>query len=107
MTPDQPIMPLPVRLGKQDYALCELEGAPSLVISKNKAPSLEKELIMEEYLTAPVEKGQQAGVLRVTAAGETVAEIPVVVSDGVERLSLWGLTGRMLQACAMRRAPAA
>lgn len=107
VTPDQPIMPLPVRLGKQDYALCELEGSPELVIEKSKVSSLEKELEMEEFLTAPVEKGRQAGLLRVTAGGETLAEIPVVVSGGVDRLSLWGLAERMLSACAMRRAPAA
>ena len=104
ITPDQPIMPIPVKLGKQDYALCELEGTTSLVLEKSKAGALEKQLILEESLTAPVEKGSQAGLLRVTAAGELVVEVPVVVSEGVEKLSLWGLTQRMLSACAMRRA---
>lgn len=104
ITPDQPIMPIPVKLGKQDYALCELEGTASLVLEKSKAGALEKQLILEESLTAPVEKGSQAGLLRVTAAGELVVEVPVVVSEGVEKLSLWGLTQRMLSACAMRRA---
>ena len=49
---------------------------------------VERELVLEESLQAPVAPGQQAGVLRYTLDGKTLGEIPVVTAAGVEKAGI-------------------
>ena len=102
ITPDQPIMPVPVLLGKQPYVLCELENTEPLVLQKGQVAALEKDLVMAEALHAPVEQWQQVGTLHLTVNGEEVASVPVVTSEAVEKKSLGGLFCELLRGCCMR-----
>ena len=44
--------------------------------------------MLEESLTAPVEQGQQAGVLRYTLDGKTLGELPVTTAKAVEKAGI-------------------
>ena len=46
---------------------------------------VERELILEETLQAPVEQGAKAGILRYSLNGQVLGELPVVTAAAVER----------------------
>ena len=49
---------------------------------------VERRLELREGLTAPVEKGQQAGVLRYTLDGKELGTRPVVAARAVEKAGI-------------------
>ena len=51
-----------------------------------------------ERLEAPVRQGDSLGTLTVKRQGETVAEVPILAAETVERISWKALTLRLLQA---------
>lgn len=70
--------------GKEIRALASVElGA---VIPKNRPDCLEKRIIIERDLTAPVYKGQQVGRITVMVKGEPVGSIDLVADHAVEKL---------------------
>ena len=46
--------------------------------------AIEKQLVLEEFLTAPVEQGQPAGFLTYTLNGRTLGQVPIVTAGNVE-----------------------
>ena len=84
--PQEPIPPLPVRLGRTPYVQPVAEGAGRLLVTKAQAGDITRELTLPEELTAPVEPGQRIGTLTVKSGGETLGTFPVVSPDGAERL---------------------
>ena len=103
ITADQPIMPVKVLLGKQEYVLCQLEERPPLVLKKELVSTLEKELVMAPSLSAPVKKGARAGLLTIRSQGEEIARIPVVTAEKVAKKSPAGLFLELFTVCAMER----
>jgi len=87
ITPETVLPPIPVRLGAREAVQPVLGEGSALLLSKNVAGKLEQEISLDEELTAPVEKGQQVGQLRISAEGEEVAVIPLVAGEGAARLS--------------------
>ena len=43
-------------------------------------------MLLPESLKAPIQAGEELGQLLVTSGGETVAAIPIVAGEAVERL---------------------
>ncbi|WP_458862400.1 D-alanyl-D-alanine carboxypeptidase family protein [Acidaminobacterium chupaoyuni] len=101
ITPDQPLMPIPVLLGSHSKVSCMLGQNEPLILKKEKVAALEKELTMQQKLKAPVQAGQQVGVLRLTVEGEEVASIPVVAAETVEALRVPQIFWKILKICAM------
>ena len=64
----------------------ELAGG-RLLIEKSAAGSLTYDIELPEAVTAPVVRGQQLGVMRVSRGGEVISEIPLTASCDVGRLS--------------------
>ena len=102
-TPDQPIMPVRVLLGKEDQVLCRLEDRPPLTVRKEQAAELEKELLMLPSLPAPVKEGERAGMLVIRSQGEEIARIPVVTGGKVKKKSPAGLFFQLFTVCTMGR----
>ncbi len=103
ITADQPIMPVKVLLGKQEYVLCQLEERPPLVLKKELVSTLEKELVMAPSLSAPVKAGARAGLLTIRSQGEEIARIPVVTAEKVAKKSPAGLFLELFTVCVMER----
>lgn len=66
-------------------------GDCSLLMEKTKNGEVTEELVMQENLTAPVEKGQEIGKIKFTLGGETVGEVPVVAAEEVAKKGIGGI----------------
>lgn len=97
LTADQPLLPLPVTMGKTEWVSLELARQQPMVLEKRLLSGLEKTLELPELLDAPVEQGQEVGALVVRCEGEELCRIPVLASEGAERLGLWDLFRGVLQ----------
>ena len=95
------MVPVPVKLGKAPSVAPRLGEEGQLLIDKAMKASITTEYAMEESLTAPVSKGQRLGTLTVKAGEQTLAEIPLVAADSVERLTWWELFVMVLKRIAM------
>ena len=85
--PEEPLAPIPVRLGTAAAVPVELAGEDSLLVARDKMGAMEIRTQLETELSAPVEKGEQVGTLTVTSGGEVLARLPLVAAETVERLS--------------------
>ena len=92
---------IPVRLGTADAVAPVLQQSAPILIDKAVQAQVSKAVTLEPELTAPVAAGQQVGTMTVTAGDKTLAVIPIVASETVDRLTLWQLTVRLLRRLCM------
>ena len=92
---------VPVVLGKQDWVQPQAQGAGTILIDKALASAVVCQTELCESVRAPVEKGQELGTLRVTANGNTLAQIPLVSPQEIEALGFWDIMGRMMKRVCM------
>ncbi len=102
LTPDAPIMPVPVDLGMQSHVKCDLAVSEPGIYEKAKLKTLEKQITMLEQLKAPVEMGQVVGQLTIRAGDEIIASVPIITQHVVERMSLLDIFTAMLRIAVMR-----
>ena len=94
---------VPVTLGTSDAVKLVPEGAAGLLIDKAMKNSITTEISTEESVSAPVAKGQKLGTM-IVKSGETVlAQIPLVASEDVPRLTWWDLFLQVLKQTAMAK----
>ena len=71
-----------------------LLGLPASTVFRlpaGEGARLKSEVVRNEPLVAPLQKGQALGTLKVTtAAGATVAEVPLTVLETVEEAGIFG-----------------
>jgi len=99
---DRPLLPLPVDMGKQDTVALELGESLPRVLPRADLSRLEKTLELPQRLTAPIEPGQQVGDLVVRLEGKEVCRVPVLATEGVQRLGIWDVFA-MFFACLCAR----
>lgn len=87
VAPEEPLSPIPVRLGTAASVTVEMNGEEKLLVTRDKMGAMEVQTQLETELVAPVEKGQQVGTLTVTSGEEILAQLPLVAGETVERLS--------------------
>lgn len=86
-TPEGLLPAIPVRLGQSETVQPILEESVRLLLKKEEVSSVQTELVLEEELEAPVNKGDQVGTF-VVYVGETEAgSYPVIAGQTVERRS--------------------
>ena len=95
--PEQPLRPVPVTLGRADTVQPVLESETPVLLQKSLLPSVTQTIELCDGLEAPVEAGQVLGRLCLTAEGETLAEIPILAADGVERLGFGDIFVKFLK----------
>ena len=94
---------VPVTLGTSDAVNLVPEEAAGLLIDKAMKNSITTEISTEESVSAPVAKGQKLGTM-IVKSGETVlAQIPLVASEDVPRLTWWDLFLQVLKQTAMAK----
>lgn len=80
-----PLPPMEVKNGVEESVPLAYEGTFSyLSMDGEDLGGIEKELSLEEFLTAPVKQGDPAGVLSYTLNGRTLGQVPVVAAGNVE-----------------------
>lgn len=95
--PDEALPTIPVTMGKKDSVQPVFSSQNKLLLEKTKVSGVEKALELDESVAAPVSEGQQLGKLTVTADGETIAAIPLVAAEAVERLTYWDIVQKVLK----------
>lgn len=99
--PPETLTPIPVRLGTKDALTPALQQSAPILIDKALQAQVTKTVTLEPELEAPVEAGQRVGTMTVTAGDKTLAEIPVVASESIDRLTLWQLATQLLRRLCM------
>ena len=92
---------VPVRLGSADTVEVRLSTSDGLLVEKARKSTLTTEITLEEIVTAPVAQGQQLGTLTLRSGEETLAEIPLVATADIPRLTYGQIFGKVLKKAAM------
>ena len=94
---------VPVKLGKSTVAVPRLGDSEGLLIDKAQKNTITTEVTLEGSLTAPVSQGQRLGTMAVKSGEQVLAEIPLVASESIERLSWGDIFIKVLQRAAMAK----
>ncbi len=103
VSPDTSEAQVAVKLGKAEFAKAVPGEIPQFLIDKAQRNSVTTELTMEETVTAPVSQGQRLGTLTVRVGEHTLAQIPMVAQEPVERLNWVDLFLKALKHTAMAK----
>ena len=97
VTPDEVLPPVPVMLGVRGTVQPVLTSENALLVEKTLANGLTKEVALAESVAAPVYAGDALGQLTVRdAAGNTVAELPILAGEDVGHVTFVQMLGRCL-----------
>lgn len=94
---------VPVRLGTEAAVDVALQGDSSVLIPKAQKAGLTTEIKLEEFCTAPVEKGTRLGTLTLRSGEETLLEIPLVAAREVKRKTFRDLLVLVLRKASMAK----
>lgn len=88
---DKPISTVPVWKGAAPEAKLGAAGPVFVAVPRGEGAKLQTKIERTDPLVAPLTKGQRVGTLKVTtAAGVPVAEVPLVVQEGVPLAGIFG-----------------
>ncbi len=97
VTPDEVLPPVSVMLGVRGTVQPVLTSENTLLVEKTLANGLTKEVALAESVAAPVYAGDTLGQLTVRdAAGNTVAELPILAGEDVGHVTFVQMLGRCL-----------
>ena len=97
VTPDEVLPPVPVMLGVRGTVQPVLTSENTLLVEKTLANGLTKEVALAESVAAPVYAGDTLGQLTVRdAAGNAVAELPILAGEDVGHVTFVQMLGRCL-----------
>ena len=99
--PESPLAPIPVLLGTVGQIQPQLERECRVLVRKGEEGSVTTQLTLAQDLEAPVEVGQKVGELEILVNGETRDTVPIISSEGVQRLTMPGILQRMLEGLLM------
>ena len=76
-----------VKNGMAKTAGLECYGASDMVVNKGTSEKVEQNVSLQEFVEAPVKKGQKVGTLSFCLDGENVATFDVVTTQAVEKIT--------------------
>ena len=97
IVPQEALPPVPVELGTQATVQPVLGDGATLLLEKAKASQLSQAVTLADTVAAPVALGDVLGTLTVTAGEETVAQIPIVAGESVDRITFSQMFTRLLR----------
>ena len=74
------------------------EGFDEIIVPKGKSGEIKVETELSEELTAPVEKGQTVGKIKLILDGEELASCPVKTVNSVNKITVSGVFKKIFQA---------
>lgn len=75
--------------GVKDKISIKFENTETL-INKGAENTITKEILLEEYLNAPIRENEEIGKVIYKSNGEIIAESKIFACETVEKLSFWG-----------------
>ena len=97
VTPEEPLPPVPVRLGVQETVQPVLGEERKILLDRSVVGDLRQEVTLPEEVEAPVQPGDVLGVLTVYAGDSQAAEVPLTAGEAVPRLTYGQALGRLLR----------
>ena len=99
--PEEPLQPVRVILGEESTLTPVLQQTAPILVEKGELAGITKTVTLCQEVEAPVEAGQQLGTLTLSTSTRTLAEIPIIAPQAVEKLTLWELAARLLKRACM------
>ncbi|MGM9562862.1 MAG: D-alanyl-D-alanine carboxypeptidase family protein [Faecousia sp.] len=99
--PEEPLQPVRVILGEESTLTPVLQQTAPILIEKGELAGVTRTVTLCQEVEAPVEAGQQLGTLTLSTSTRTLAEIPIIAPQSVEKLTLWELAARLLKRTCM------
>lgn len=99
--PEEPLQPVRVILGEESTLTPVLQQTAPILVEKGELAGITKTVTLCQEVEAPVEEGQQLGTLTLSTSTRTLAEIPIIAPQSVEKLTLWELAARLLKRACM------
>ena len=99
--PEEPLQPVRVILGEESTLTPVLQQTAPILIEKGELAGITKTVTLCQEVEEPVEAGQQLGTLTLSTSTRTLAEIPIIAPQAVEKLTLWELAARLLKRACM------
>ena len=99
--PNQAVPPVPVLLGEEETVQPVLAQPTRILVDKSIVNQVSVQLELCEDVAAPVETGQTLGHMTVTAGEQTLASIPLVAGQAVDKLSIPGIFLRLARTLLM------
>ena len=95
--PDEPLPPVPVKLGTQATVQPILGEENQLLLEKARTGELGQSVTLESSVQAPVAVGDRLGTLTVTSGEEVLAELPLLAGEEVPRITFLQMLPRVLR----------
>lgn len=86
-----------VELGEEETVQPVLRDAQPLLLNRETAAQLRREIQVQPTVSAPVEPGQTLGTIRIYNGDSLLTEVPLTAESGVARLSWLRVTERLLR----------
>lgn len=86
---------LDVNFGEKDYVNVIYPEIPAVLINKGTSNNITINILTEEYLEAPVIKGQKTGCVQVFSDGKVLAEYDVTAESDVNKLTFFSAVYRL------------
>ena len=99
--PEEPMQPVRVILGEESTLTPVLQQTAPILVEKGELAGVTRTVTLCQEVEAPVEAGQQLGTLTLSTSTRTLAEIPIIAPQSVEKLTLWELAARLLKRACM------
>ena len=99
--PEEPMQPVRVILGEESTLTPVLQQTAPILVEKGELAGITKTVTLCQEVEAPVAAGQQLGTLTLATSTRTLAEIPIIAPQSVEKLTLWELAARLLKRACM------
>lgn len=87
VSPDSALLPVRVELGKVPYVQPVIQGSDKLLVEKDVAPSVTKDVRVVDKTPAPLNVGDKLGTLTVKSGDNVLGEYSIVAGDSVGRLN--------------------
>ena len=86
---EQEISDIPVIGGKQKYMTPQAESIQPILVSRGQSVCVQKQIILPENVSAPVEKGQVIGKVVWSLENEVLCEQKLLAPEQIDRLTYW------------------
>ena len=95
--PEKALLPVRVELGKVPYVQPVVQGGDKLLVDKETAPKITKEVQVVDKVPAPVSAGDKLGALILKDGNNLLGEYPIVAGDNVGKLNWGNILGLFLK----------
>ena len=96
-TKDAKVITVPIQKGVLLEADVVAKEDLKLLLKKGEEAKANKEIIVPQYLQAPIKKGEKVGEVIVTVDGKEMGRVDVVAAEDIERASLLDVMLRMFR----------